>query len=98
MPVVAASVTAAEWHEWDQRTNVKPKGLRQLGMEGHWLIDGADADRRATVVALVPPVPRFVLLHGFAVPYRRRTNRLWRGTPAADVPLVTLDVAERWKP
>ena len=98
MPVVSASITAAEWSAWDQATNVKPKGLRQLGMEGHWLIDGADAENRSRVVGLVPPVPRFVLLHGFAPSYRRRTMRLWAGTPAADVPSLGLDLAPQWLP
>jgi len=98
MPVVSASISAAEWSAWDQATNVKPKGLRQLGMEGHWLIDGADAANRARVVGLVPPVPRFVLLHGFAPSYRRRTTRLWGGTRAADVPSLGLDVLAQWTP
>lgn len=96
MPVVAASITADDWHEWDQRVNVKPKGLRQLGMEGHWLIDNADPESRAKVVSLVPPVPRFVLLRGFAGPYRRRRDRLWGGTAALDVPALTLRLAPEW--
>ncbi len=96
MPVVAASITAADWHDWDHRVNVKPKGLRQLGMEGHWLIDNADRASRAKVVSLVPPVPRFILVRGFAGPYRRRRDRLWGGTPAVDVPSLTLELAPRW--
>ena len=98
MPVVSRSITAGEWAAWDHRTNIKPKGPRQLGNEGHWLIDGADTESRARVVGLVPPVPRFVLLHAFAGPYRRRSDRLWGGTPAAEVPALTLAVAPRWMP
>jgi hemerythrin-like domain-containing protein len=96
MPVVSASITAQEWSTWDQATNVKPKGLRQLALEGHWLIDGADAESRERVVSLVPPVPRFVLLRGFAGPYRRRSQRLWGATRAADVPSLTLALAPTW--
>ena len=98
MPVVSQSITAGDWADWDHRTNVKPKGPRQLGGEGHWLIDGADAESRARVVGLVPPVPRFVLLHAFAGSYRRRTDRLWGRTPAAEVPSLTLALAPRWMP
>jgi hemerythrin-like domain-containing protein len=96
MPVVAASISAHDWATWDHATNIKPKGPGQLGMEGHWLIDGADATDRARVVGLVPPVPRFILLHGFAGIYRRRATRLWGGSPAASVPSLTLALAPQW--
>ncbi|WP_084463951.1 hemerythrin domain-containing protein [Microtetraspora fusca] len=84
MPVVSASVTRAEWHAWDQAYNVKPKSFVQLGMVGHWLLDGIDAEGYQVVVREVPAVPRFLLLHGFARPYRRRAAARWRpevGTP-----------------
>jgi hypothetical protein len=96
MPVVAASITMADWKAYDQETNIKSKGLLQLGVEGHWLIDGADAEGRACVVGLVPAVPRFILLHAFARSYRRRSARLWGGTEAADVPSLSLSLAPTW--
>jgi hypothetical protein len=77
MPVVSSAVTAAEWRAVEEQYNLAPKSFRQLGYEGHWLIDGATPDDRATVLSLVPPVPRFVLLHGFARSYRRRASACW---------------------
>jgi hypothetical protein len=77
MPVVSASLTRAEWHAVEQQYNVKPKSLAQLGMEGHWLLDGIDPEGYDVVVHTVPAVPRFVLLHGFARPYRRRARERW---------------------
>lgn len=77
MPVVSASITQAEWHAVEQKYNIKPKSMAQLGMEGHWLLDGIDAEGYQVVVGTVPAVPRFILLHGFARAYRRRAQVLW---------------------
>jgi hemerythrin-like domain-containing protein len=66
MPLVSVSISAGEWRDIDQRYFVKPKSLAQLGLEGHWLLDGADAETREIIVREVPPIPRFVLVHGFA--------------------------------
>ena len=77
MPVVSATLTDGEWNEIEQRYNVKPKSFAQLGFEGHWLIDGIDQEGYDVVVHTVPAVPRFILLHGFARPYRRRMNAVW---------------------
>ena len=78
MPVVSASITQAEWRAWEQEYNVKPKSLAQLGMEGHWLLDGIDAEGYQVVVGTVPAVPRFILVHGFARAYRRRAQARWQ--------------------
>ena len=77
MPVVSATLTNAEWHAWDQQYNIKPKSLTELGREGHWLIDDVSAEDREVVVGLVPAIPRFILLHGFAGSYRRHRDRCW---------------------
>ena len=81
MPVVSRTITNAEWIEWDQAFNLTPKSFVELGREGHWLLDGLASSDRAVVVGLVPPVPRFVLLHGFARSYRRHRARCW-GEPS----------------
>jgi hypothetical protein len=78
MPVVSASITQADWHALEQEYNIKPKSLAQLGMEGHWLLDGIDAEGYQVVVNTVPAVPRFILLHGFARSYRRRAQARWQ--------------------
>lgn len=83
MPVVSRLITAGEWRACEQEHNLDGKTKAQLGFEGHWLIDGVDATDRATVLALVPPVPRFVLLHGFARRYRRHAARCWGAGPKA---------------
>ena len=57
--------------------NIKPKSPWQLGLDGHWLLDEIDPEGYQVVVQQVPAVPRFILLHGFARPYRRRRSAWW---------------------
>jgi hypothetical protein len=90
MPVVAATLTNAEYHAVEQEHFVKPKGFLELGMEGHWILDGLAEEGRKVILGVVPPVPRFVLLHGFAPAYRRRRALLWADGPAAAVPSLDL--------
>jgi hemerythrin-like domain-containing protein len=78
MPVVSASITNTEWQAVEQEYNIKPKSLAQLGMEGHWLIDGIDAEGYQVVTHTVSAVPRFILLHGFARAYQRQAQRRWQ--------------------
>lgn len=77
MPIVSQLITVGEWQQLEQKHNLDHKSTAELGFEGHWLIDGVDEVDRATVLALVPPIPRFVLLHGFAGRYRRHAERCW---------------------
>jgi len=78
MPVVSQTITDGEWRAIEQEHNIKPKRLSQLGFEGHWLLDGIDAEGYAVVTGTVPAIPRFILLHGFARPYRRRMASVWQ--------------------
>jgi hemerythrin-like domain-containing protein len=96
MPVVSASITEGEWQAWDQEHNLKPKGMRELAEEGHWLIDGLDDRSSEHVKHLVPPVPLFFLLHLLGGPYHRKRAALWNGTPALDVPSLPADKADKW--
>jgi hypothetical protein len=84
MPVVADSLTAREWDAVEREHNIKPKSVRQLAVEGHWLIEGADPESYAVVVHKVPLLLRLVLLHGFGRSYRREARRRWTpdDTPA----------------
>ena len=77
MPIVTACMTHGEWHAIEQQHNLDGKSKSELGMEGHWLIDDASPDDRATVLGLVRPVERFVLLHAFGPTYRRRARACW---------------------
>ena len=77
MPVVPQTLTAREWEAWNKQANVKGKPLRELGLEGHWLIDEIDPEGYQVVAHQVPAVARFILLHGFARPYRRRRDAWW---------------------
>lgn len=77
MPVVAAAVTDDEWRAIEQEHNLDGKSPAQLGKEGHWLIDDATPESRALVLGLVPPVRRFVLVHGFGRAYRRERDACW---------------------
>lgn len=95
MPVVAATLTTAEYQDVEDRYFVKPKSFVELGAEGHWLLDGLDEEGRHVIVHSVPAVPRFVLLHGFARTYRRKKARLWGDGPAAALPSLALGWTER---
>jgi hypothetical protein len=77
MPLTSRLITAAEWQAIEQTHNVGPKSLSELGFEGQWLIDAATDDDRATVLGLVPPIPRVVVLRGFARRYRRHVQACW---------------------
>lgn len=81
MPAVSGLITNAEWEAIEQQYNLDPKSFIELGREAHWLIDDASDEDRATVLGLVPPVPRFILLHGFARRYRRQREACW-GAPS----------------
>jgi hypothetical protein len=79
--------------------------MSELGFQGHWLIDGASDADRATVTGLVPAIPRFILLHGFARRYRRHADACWGGTGRRHrvqtensvAVVVDADVDEVWK-
>jgi hemerythrin-like domain-containing protein len=92
LPAVSVTLSAAEWRTVDHEYFIKGKSLAELGFEGHWLLDGLDAERAEIVVHQVPPVPRFVLVHGFAGRYHRHAIACWgdRGghayRPAAKLP------------
>jgi hypothetical protein len=90
MPVVAATLTTAEYQGVEQEYFVKPKGFLELGAEGHWILDGLDEEGRDVILHVVPAVHRFVLLHGFARAYRRKKARLWGDGPAAALPSLAL--------
>ena len=77
MPVVSATLTHGEWKAIEQEHNIKSKSFAELGFEGHWLLDGLDPEGREVVVTTVPPIPRFILLKGFARSYRRRAQAVW---------------------
>ena len=46
MPVVAASITAKDWHTWDQKHNIKPLSFGEFAELGLWTLGGRT--RRAT--------------------------------------------------
>jgi len=86
MPVVAATLTDAEYRAVEHEHFVAPKGLRELGAEAHWVLDGLPPDGWEVMPAVVPALPRFVLLHGFGQGYRRAAVRRWGTGAAARVP------------
>lgn len=77
MPIVSRLVTAAEWLAIEKEHNLDAKSMSELGFEGHWLIDGSSDADRATVLGLVPPIPRFILRHGYARRYQRHAAACW---------------------
>jgi hypothetical protein len=97
MPVVSGCVTQREWDDWNQEVNVKPKPVVYLAEEGHWILDNLDEESRALVVALVPPIPRFVIIRLLGGRYRRKRALLWADTAAEQVPSLSLDRAASWR-
>ena len=93
MPVVSASITEAQWRAWTE--GLKRTKLGELAFEGHWLLDGIDAEGRAHLLTMVPAVPRFMLVHLLGGPYRRRVTRLWVGTSAGGLGAQTVESAPR---
>jgi iron-sulfur cluster repair protein YtfE (RIC family) len=77
MPVVSRSITHAQWEAFNAATYVQPKSRKELGREGHWLIDSLDPDRYDVVVHTVPALPRFILIHALARPYRQECTTRW---------------------
>ena len=86
MPIVSRALTHAQWEHFNQEHFIKTKSKRQLGQEGHWLIDSIDPAGYKIVVGNVPPIPRFVLLHAFAGQYARACAVRW-GPQVAVKPL-----------
>ena len=60
MPVVAATITSAEFRAVEHEHFVKPKGFVELGVEAHWVLDGLAPEGREVMLHVVPAVPRFV--------------------------------------
>ena len=89
MPVVAASITAADWHRWDQEHNIKGVSFGELAATGLWILDGQDRASDALMSQAVPAPIRFIITRGFGPRYRRKTAQVWGGTPAADVPAIS---------
>jgi hypothetical protein len=81
MPIVSACLTDDEWRAIEKEHNLDGKPFKELGFEGHWLIDGVTAEDRDVVLGVVPPVPRILLLLGYARSYRRYRDACWLGTP-----------------
>ncbi|AZZ81454.1 cation-binding protein [Gordonia alkanivorans] len=77
MPVVAATISTAEYRDVEHEYFVKPKGFAELGREGHWVVDGLGDEDRDLIYGVVPAIPRFILVHGFARGYRRRAELMW---------------------
>ncbi|MCU1656707.1 MAG: hypothetical protein JWO57_1363 [Pseudonocardiales bacterium] len=77
MPVVAASITKAEWDNWTQEFNVKPTPKSQLAIEGLWIMEGQSEQDRALMAELVPPIPRWIILNVVSRTYRKQAFRRW---------------------
>lgn len=77
MPIVSRSVTDAQFKAYENANHVAAKSKKDLGREGHWLIDSLEPERFDVVVHTVGPLPRFVLLHALARPYRLECATRW---------------------
>ncbi len=94
MPVVAATLTDAEYRAVEHEQFVSPKSFLELGAEGHWIIDGLPQEGREVILHVVPAVPRFVLLYGFAWSYHRKAALRWGDGTAASLPSLQLSARQ----
>jgi hypothetical protein len=94
MPVVAASITAADWHRWDREHNIKGLSFRELAATGLWTLDGQDPASHALMRQVVPRPVMFVIDKVFGPRYRRKSARLWGGTRTAVVPALDKQLKE----
>lgn len=76
MPVVSSTVTRAEWDAWEQAI-VAALPRRELAERGLWVLEGQTPEDVATMVAVVPPVPRWIIRNVLSRGYRRRAFRRW---------------------
>lgn len=81
MPIASACLTDHEWRAIEKKHNLDGKTFEELGLEGHWLIDGVTAEDRDVVLGVVPPMLRLLLVLGYARSYRRYRDACWLGTP-----------------
>ena len=88
MPVVSRSITQGDWDAVERKFNLSSKSMTQLAFEGHWLLDGIDPEGRDIVVHLVSPVPRLILVHGFAWKYLRHSAACWSPVVPTSAALV----------
>jgi hemerythrin-like domain-containing protein len=95
MPIVASTLTARQWDGWEREYYVKSKSKKELGLEGHWLIDGGDRAVYDHVVGTVNPVLRFVLLRVFGPSYRKACLTRWGSEVAVGPKLVNTPSMEQ---
>jgi len=93
MPIVASTLTARQWDSWEKKYYVKPKTKSELGLEGHWLIDGTDRAGYDHVIRKVNPVLRVILLRLYGPKYRRACTIRW-GPDVTVAPNVARGSAE----
>ncbi len=77
MPIVSRSITDAQFKAYENASHVAAKSKKDLGREGHWLIDSLEPERFDVVVHTVGALPRFVMLHALARPYRQECAARW---------------------
>lgn len=80
MPIVSRTITEGEWRHWDLEYNVKPLGPIDLADQGLFILDGLAGEDRTAITELVPPIPRWIILHIMIGRYRRGAFRRWRTT------------------
>ena len=107
MPIVSSTLTARQWDGWEREYYVKTKTKKDLGLEGHWLIDGGDRAVYDHVVGKVNPVLRFVLLRVFGPTYRKACAIRWgahvpvgpklSGAPTTDQPAIIGAPRRPWR-
>jgi hemerythrin-like domain-containing protein/uncharacterized protein YndB with AHSA1/START domain len=76
MPVTARAVSRSEWDTFEQGMVAK-LSMKEKAETGLWILEGASPEDTAHMVAVLPPVPRWIVLNVLSRGYRRRAFARW---------------------
>lgn len=76
MPVVAETLSAAEWQDWAEKAHPKMT-LAEGAYRFNWFLDDLDRERSQQMLALLPTPARFAVISIFGPRYRRTSVKRW---------------------
>jgi hypothetical protein len=87
MPIAAATVSAAEWKQWDRRYNIKRLKIADLPFAALWVMDGTSQADKALCRSRVPKAFARAIETFWTRSYNRRAYRCWYRPEHLRVPL-----------
>lgn len=96
MPHVVRLMSHEEWHELTQRAWARGVPKPVLARMGLWILDGQPAEDAALMESTLSRAEVALLKLIFGPGHRRRSRRLWGGTPATGVPALSAEARRDW--